>query len=257
MRCPSIVPSVSRASRALPLPAILFLAVAACLAAAALPGAARANEFATAGGAADAVATLPDTAGVSSLNVVLEDQFRNRRGTGELRGDVVVLVYAERRGAEAANTLGRRLHVRFHPTAETAPPADWTKQPVVGLPGWPADARVPDVHVVPVACVAEVPRPLHGIVRMRIRQESPHIPVWLDFDDSLRKQFGIVPGEPNITLIDTEGRPQGVSAGNVNDAQFEALVTAIDRLRLASGTAMRLGSVPPQASGVMPVNAIR
>jgi hypothetical protein len=256
MRCPSIVPSVSRPSRALPPPAILFLAVAGCLAGACPQRAARASEFSAAGGAATVV-PLPEADEASSLNVVLEDQFRNRRGTAELRGDVVVLVYAERRGAEAANTLGRRLHVRFHPTAETAPPADWTKQPVVGLPGWPADARVPDVHVVPVACVAEVPRPLHGIVRMRIRQESPHIPVWLDFDDSLRKQFGIVPGEPNITLIDTEGRPQGVSAGNVNDSQFEALVAAIDRLRLASGTAVRLGSVPTQASGVMPVNVIR
>jgi hypothetical protein len=216
MSCPS-----PRLASALPLPAKLFLACAACLVAASPPGTARATEFSSPGGATDTVSALPAADESNSLNVVLEDQFRNRRGTAELRGDVVVLVYAERRGAEAANTLGRRLHVRFHPTAETAPPADWTKQPVIGLPGWPADARVPDVHVVPVACVAEVPRPLHGIVRMRIRQESPHIPVWLDFDDSLRKQFGVVPGEPNIALIDAEGQPQGVSAGTVDDAAGE------------------------------------
>jgi hypothetical protein len=252
MSCPSL-----RLASALPLPAKLFLAVVACLAAASPPGTARASEFSAPGGVAGTVSALPVADESNSPNVVLEDQFRNRRGTAELRGDVVVLVYAERRGAEAANTLGRRLHVRFHPTAETAPPADWTKQPVIGLPGWPADARVPDVHVVPVACVAEVPRPLHGIVRMRIRQESPHIPVWLDFDDSLRKQFGVVPGEPNIALIDAEGRPQGVSAGTVDDAQFETLVAAIDRLRLASRPAVRLGSVPTPPLGVMPASAIR
>lgn len=248
----------------LPLPTRpAVVVIAACLAGAVASDPVRAVEFsAAAGGASPAQATAAgaalsaaDTA--RTPNIMLEDQFRNRRGTAELRGDVVVLVYAERRGAEAANILGRRLHVRFHPTAESAPPTEWTTQPVVGLPGWPADARVPDVHVVPVACVAEVPRPLHGIVRMRIRQESPHIPVWLDFDDSLRTQFGIVPGEPNITLIDTEGRPQGASAGRVDDAGFEALVAAIDRLRLASRSAVRLGSMPAPAVGVVPATAIR
>lgn len=251
MRCPSSSPP------------LLVLALAACLGGAAAAHPARAAEFSSAAGgagattASDAGAALPAANGAQTPNILLEDQFRNRRGTAELRGDVVVLVYAERRGAEAANTLGRRLHVRFHPTAESAPPAEWTRQPVVGLPGWPADARVPDVHVVPVACVAEVPRPLHGLVRMRIRQESPHIPVWLDFDDSLRKQFGIVPGEPNITLIDTEGRPQGVSGGRLDDAAFESLVAAIDQLRLASRSAVRLGSIPAPAVGVVPATAIR
>lgn len=238
----------------LPLPPATALTIAACLAGAAASGPLQAAERAAAAGG-QVSAQAGD--GAQTPNIMLEDQFRNRRGTAELRGDVVVLVYAERRGAEAANTLGRRLHVRFHPTAESAPPAEWTRQPVVGLPGWPADARVPDVHVVPVACVAEVPRPLHGLVRMRIRQDSPHIPVWLDFDDSLRQHFGIVPGEPNITLIDTEGRPQGVSAGSVDDAGFEALVAAIDRLRLASRAAVRLGSIPAPASGVVPATAIR
>ena len=52
-----------------------------------------------------------------SVNIIMEDQFRNRRETGAFRGDVVVLVYAERKGAEAALDLGRKLHLLFHPTA--------------------------------------------------------------------------------------------------------------------------------------------
>ena len=39
---------------------------------------------------------------VAPVEFVLEDQFRNRHETARLRGDVVVLVYAERYGAEAA-----------------------------------------------------------------------------------------------------------------------------------------------------------
>jgi hypothetical protein len=41
------------------------------------------------------------------VDVVLEDQFKNRRETALLRGDVVVLVYADRHGAEAAVETGR------------------------------------------------------------------------------------------------------------------------------------------------------
>jgi hypothetical protein len=37
------------------------------------------------------------------VNIALEDQFRTRRETGALLGDVVVLVFAERKGAEAAH----------------------------------------------------------------------------------------------------------------------------------------------------------
>ena len=54
------------------------------------------------------------------VNIAMEDQFRNRRETGVMQGDVVVLVYAERKGSEAGQALGRKLHVQFHPTAEQA-----------------------------------------------------------------------------------------------------------------------------------------
>jgi hypothetical protein len=182
------------------------------------------------------------------VNIVLEDQFRNSRATEQLRGHVVVLVYADRHGAEKALDIGRRLHLRFHPTADGAEATEWSRQPVVAPPGWPAGAAVPDVHVVPVACVPEVPKPLHGVARSRLRKESPHVSVWLDFDDVLREQFGAAQGEPNIAVIDTSGQPHGTMAGVVDGKRFEDLVGVIDQLRLRSRPDVRTAVVP--VSGV-------
>lgn len=182
------------------------------------------------------------------VNIVLEDQFRNVRATEQLRGHVVVLVYADRHGAEKAVDIGRRLHLRFHPTADGAEATQWSRQPVVAPPGWPAGAAVPDVHVVPVACVPEVPKPLHGVARSRLRKESPHVSVWLDFDDALRERFGAASGEPNIAVIDTSGQPHGTMAGVVDGKRFEDLVGVIDQLRLRARPDVRTAVVP--VSGV-------
>ncbi len=168
------------------------------------------------------------------VNIALEDQFRTRRETGALLGDVVVLVFAERKGAEAAHDLGRKLHIRFHPTAATASDAEWTNQPVTGLPGWPAEVRVPNVHAIPVACLAEVPKPMHAVVRARIRKESPQLPVWLDFGDTMDQQFGLVKGVPSVAILDTRGRVYGVQVGPFDDRIVEELAATIDQVRLAA-----------------------
>jgi hypothetical protein len=183
------------------------------------------------------------------VNIVLEDQFRNRRETGLLRGDVVVLVYADRKGAESAVELGRRLHLRFHPSAAGASATEWSRQPVTGLPGWPAGAPVPDVHVIPVACVPEVPKPLHAVARSRLRKESEFVSVWLDFDDVMRQTFGMSPAEPNTAVIDTRGLTHSVISGHLDELRFEEVATTIDRLRLQSRPEVR--------SAVVPVNGIR
>jgi hypothetical protein len=177
------------------------------------------------------------------VNIALEDQFRNRHETLRYRGDVVVLVYAERKGAEAALELGRKLHVRFHPSATQAAAGEWSRQPVVGLAGWPAGVAPPDVHVVPVACLPEVPKALEAVARSRFRKDSPFVPVWLDFSDTLRLRFGGVPDAPNVVLLDTQGRPQGVCSGHVDEARFAELVSLVDDLRRRS-LAERTAAVP-------------
>ena len=195
---------------------------------------------------------------VAPVSLVLEDQFQNRHETAQFRGHVVVLVYAERHGAEAAVELGRRLHLRFHPTAATAPPEQWSMQPVVAPAGWPAGIRPPDVHVVPVACVPGVPKPLHAVARSRLRKESPQLSVWLDFDDDLRRSFGMVENGPNTAIVDTAGIPRGVVPGTPDERKFEELVTFIDGLRLAARP--QAPTAPPPAvpaSAALPGSPVR
>jgi len=177
------------------------------------------------------------------VNIAMEDQFKNRHETLRYRGDVVVLVYAERKGAEAALDLGRRLHVRFHPTAAQAPATEWSRQPVVGPTGWPPGVAAPDVHVIPVACLPEVPKPLETVARSRFRKDSQFVSVWLDFEDTMRQRFGIVPDEPNVLVIDTQGCPQGVVSGHLDEVRFGEVVTAIDQLRVRS-LQQRTAAVP-------------
>lgn len=183
------------------------------------------------------------------VNIALEDQFKNRHETLRYRGDVVVLVFAERKGAEAALDLGRRLHVRFHPTASAAPATEWSRQPVVGPAGWPAGIAPPDVHVIPIACLPEVPKALEPVARSRFRKESQFVSVWLDFEDVMRQRFGIVPDEPNVVLIDTVGRPQDVVSGHLDDVRLAEVVAAVDQLRLRS-LADRTAAIPAAATVV-------
>jgi len=186
------------------------------------------------------------------VNIVMEDQYRNRRETGVHRGDVVVLVYADRKGAEAALELGRRLHVQFHPTAATVPAAEWSRQPVTGLPGWPANVRVPDVHVIPVACMPEVPKPLEAVARARMRTDSPQVPVWLDFAGVMERTFGMVPGGPNVAVIDTAGRSFGAQNGHLDELEFRQLTATIDQLRIQS-----LQPAAPLQAAAVPAAPVR
>lgn len=183
-----------------------------------------------------------------AANLVMEDQFRNRRETGALLGDVVVLLYAERKGAEQAHELGKTLHVKFHPTAESAAASEWARQPVTGLPGWPAGSRVPDVHAIPVACLPEVPKAMHPVVRARIRKESPYLSVWLDFNDTMQQTFGLVPGVPNVVILDPGGRVHSVMSGRFDRLKIDELAATIDQIRMQSRPDIRTAAVPAAAS---------
>ncbi|MEO1992397.1 MAG: hypothetical protein ABGW78_10730 [Pirellulales bacterium] len=168
------------------------------------------------------------------VNITMEDQFRTRCETGTLLGDVVVLVFAERRGAEAAHELGKKLHVLFHPTAVSVSDEEWAHQPVVSPSGWPVDMRAPNVHAIPVACLSEVPRAMHPVVRARIRKESPEISVWLDYEDIMDQHFGLERGVPSVAILDTRGMVHSVHVGPFSDSAVNSLVTIIDEIRQAS-----------------------
>ena len=170
------------------------------------------------------------------VNVSMEDQFRTRRATSQMKGDVVVLVYAGRHGAEASRDLGRQLHVHFHPNAANVSLQQSASQPVAVPAGWPEGVDAPDVKVVAVACLSEIPRAFHGIARSRFRSDSPHLPVWLDFTDTMKKNFGMVSDVPNVAILDTEGRLHAVHSGRFDSTQFQEVAASIDALRLATTT---------------------
>jgi len=179
-----------------------------------------------------------------AVNIAMEDQFKTRHETGTMRGDVVVLVYAERKGGEASQELGRRLHVHFHPTALTASAPEWSRQPVTGLPGWSASVRVPDVRVIAVASLPEIPKALQPVARAQLRKDSPFVPVWLDFDGRLEHAYGIVAGSPNIVVINTQGEVHAVLSGRVDELKMRELVATIDQLRLQARPDQRTAAVP-------------
>src|SRR5437763_992555 len=137
--------------------------------------------------------------------LTFEDQFERPVSVAAHRGDVVVLLYGDRKSAEANRALGERLHVAFHPAAQGLPPARARQVPVLPLPDQPPGTRPPDVLAVPVACVGKVPGVVRAVIRGQVRSASPDVPVWLDFQDTMRQQFGLAPGVPNLVVLDAAG----------------------------------------------------
>jgi hypothetical protein len=144
----------------------------------------------------------------SQEDVAFEDYFGNGRSLREFAGGVAVVVYAERHGATAALRLGQTLHAQFGPLAG---------QPVV--------------HVIPVACLPEVPRMFHGLARTLLRRQSPHVVVWIDFHGTLQRVVGLRPNLANVAIIDPQGRLGGVHFGDFDQQLVEAIAADVERCR--------------------------
>lgn len=163
--------------------------------------------------------------------IELKDQFGQESVLTETKGDVVVLIYGDRKSATSNSSLGETLHVRFHPTASGLPPKEAQQQPVKPIPNWPAGVRLPDVRVIPVACIGKLPRLVANIIRNQIRRASPDVPVYLDFENKMKKGFGLASGVSNVIVIDTQGQARYRSSANYNDAQILYLEKLIEYLR--------------------------
>src|SRR5690606_29456859 len=135
-------------------------------------------------------------------NIVLEDQFERSQDVRSYRGNVLVLIYGDRKSADANKKLGESIHVHFHPTSRGLPPAQARQAPVVPIPTVPGGGRSPDVLAIPVACIGKVPTLVQRIIRGQIRNGSPEVPVWLDFADLMKTQFAFKPGVPNVVVLD-------------------------------------------------------
>ena len=174
-------------------------------------------------GVAQPPAALPDLA--------LEDQFDRKADPAAYRGSVVILVYGDRRGTDACKALGEQLHVCWHPTAKGQPAAKAQAAPVVGLDGLAPGKAAPDVKVIPVACCGKVPGPIRGVIRTQIAKGAPDVPVWLDFSDTMKANYGLTAGEANVVVFDAAGRPRGKINGTPDAATLDGLVRTVQALR--------------------------
>ena len=97
-----------------------------------------------------------------------------------------------------------------------------------------------------MASLTEVPRALKPVARARMRKDSPVVPIWLDFDGALERMFGIIPGEPNVVVLDTAGQVHSVLSGKLDEQEFQQFVTRVDQIRSASRDDLRVVTRPQE-----------
>lgn len=161
----------------------------------------------------------------------MEDQFERKQELKAYQGDVVVLLFGDRKATDANSALGERLHVQFHPTAKGQPIEKARKAPVAPLEGVPQGTRSPEVHVIPVACIGKVPGAVRALLRNQFASASPVIPVWMDFQDDMKTTFGIEDGVPNVVVLDARNRLRFKLTGELDAKNYERLVQVVDFLR--------------------------
>jgi hypothetical protein len=161
----------------------------------------------------------------------LVDQFQQMHQIADHAGEVVVLVFGDRHATKECRKLGEGLHVLFHPTAANLPENEGYLAPVRPLRGLSAENPGPNVRVVPVACTGPVPKPIRAVLQKQFAKGSPQVPVWLDFDNSLRGTFGLKEGEPNVAVFDSRGSFRKLETGSFDESRLRELASVIEGLR--------------------------
>lgn len=163
--------------------------------------------------------------------LAMEDQFDRKTDLADLRGNVVLLVYGDRKGTDACRTLGEQLHICWHPTAKGQTPEKARTAPVVPLDGLKPGQASPNVVVVPVACCGKVPAAIRPTINKQIAKASPDVVVWMDYADAMKTAFGLTPGETNVAVIDAAGRVRAKYNGTIDQTNMDGLVKTVQTLR--------------------------
>jgi len=165
------------------------------------------------------------------VKLTLPDQFEQKHDIAQYRGHVVVLLYGDRAGMPSNRELGEKLHVDFHPAAKGLPPGQAHRVPPRPLPNLPADKVTPDVFVIPVAVIGKVPKLVQNLIRGQVKNGAPEVPVWLDFEDRMKQNFGLTEGVPNMVVIDGWGRVRFQAAGMLDAAKYQRMAQVVEYLR--------------------------
>jgi len=164
-------------------------------------------------------------------DLMLEDQFEAKNSVADHKGKVLILVYGDRKGLDASRDLGSKLHVMFHPSADGKTAKEAKAAPVDPLPGVEKGKTSPDVAVVPVACCGKVPGLIQGTIRGALKKDAADTPVWLDFGSTMKDKFGLTEGEPNLVVIDAQGRLRLKVNGNPDKETLQKVLQTTQNLR--------------------------
>lgn len=173
----------------------------------------------------------PGAPAAKPVELVLEDQFDRKADLAALRGNVVVLVFGDRKGTDTCRALGEQLHVCWHPAAKGQTAAKAQAAPVAPLEGLKPGQVSPNVIVVPVACCGNAPPKVRTTIRTQIAKGSPDVVVWLDFADAMKGQFGLTAGEANVVVIDAKGVARVKHNGVIDQPGMDRLVKIVQDLR--------------------------
>ena len=165
------------------------------------------------------------------VELILEDQFGRKQDVAAYRGEVVLMVYGDRRATDACREFGEKLHVLFHPSAAGQAAAKARNAPVAPLQGLPAGRRSPDVVVLPVAAAGNVPGVVRDLLRTQVKKASPDVPVWLDFTGAMAEKFGLREAQPNVAVFDAAGRLRLKVNGTPDQPTVEKLLQTVQDLR--------------------------
>jgi predicted transcriptional regulator len=163
-------------------------------------------------------------------DLTMEDQFEVKNSVADHKGKVLILVYGDRKGLDASRELGSKLHVLFHPTAEGKSAKEARTAPVDPLPGVDK-GKSPDVAVVPVACCGKVPGAVQGFIRGALKKDAADTTVWLDFANAMKDKFGLTDGEPNLVVIDAQGRLRLKVNGTPDKETMQKVLQTTQNLR--------------------------
>ncbi|MDW8271360.1 MAG: hypothetical protein RML15_02980 [Bacteroidota bacterium] len=140
----------------------------------------------------------------SLVPFVLEDQWGRQWSAEQLQGRVVVLLLADREGAEQSAVWGRELGKQFGS----------------------------EVLIIGCANLEGVPFFLRWLVRARIKESLPHAPLLLDWDGTLFRAYRCRAQIPTVLVFDMHGQLRHRYEGAPTVHALEHVVTRIRSLQL-------------------------
>jgi hypothetical protein len=76
-----------------------------------------------------------------------------------------------------------------------------------------SEGAAPLVTIMPVVCLAEVPRFLRGLARGHVQRAAAGAPVLIDFNGSMQKALGMDEQHANVAVLDAAGHCVGQVSG--------------------------------------------